>query len=346
MNDEIIVTPGPHVEGATIVLPGRAAEDSERTVTLKVPGDHPEVKGECTLATEGRDLLVRIPPAVARSFEPDSGYQVEIPELRVSGDILAWPALPVSGKTYAELEAEARARRTASGDDPAPGAAEKGLDPVAPPVPPLPEAPPAGSDGVANRWGGKWTLPVLGGGAVLAIAAAAFFLLHRSPPAVAPLASPPVASARAPSVGPAAASSAALPSPPSPPPVPSDGLVGLSVPAVIAQAGTASAIEQEGERRLANGKPDDGVLLMEAAATRGDVGAMTHLAHLYDPTVFDPHGPVPSPDIRESAQYYQSAAKAGDTDVAADRARLHDALEKQAGTGDMGAQLALKDFWP
>ncbi|MBB2206424.1 SEL1-like repeat protein [Gluconacetobacter takamatsuzukensis] len=347
MNDEIIVRPGPHVEGATIVLPGRAVEDSARTVTLKVPGDHPEVKGQCALAAEGNDLLVRIPPVVARHFEPDSGYQVEIPELRVSGDISAWPVLPVSGKTYADLEAEARARRTTAGGGVSPEVGEKGPGPVAAPVPtPGAEALLAGAgiDGAAKRSGAKWKLPVLGGGVVLAIlaAAVAFFLLHRSPAAIGPLALPGVASAPVPS----AAASAVPPSPPPTPSAPSDALAALSVPDVIAQAGTPSAIGREGERRLANGKPDDGVLLMEAAANRGDVGAMTHLARLYDPTVFDPHGPVPSPDMRESAQYYQSAAKAGDTNVAADRSRLHDALEKQAGTGDMGAQLALKDFWP
>ncbi|MBB2166619.1 hypothetical protein HLH26_19235 [Gluconacetobacter sp. 1b LMG 1731] len=341
MNDEIIVKPGPHAEGATIVLPGRAGEDSERAVTLKVPGDHPEVKGECTLATQGNDLLVRIPPAVANSFEPDCGYQIEIPELRLIGDISAWPALPVSGKTYAELEAEARARRTPSGSEPPPADGEKEPEPALPPAP----ATGAVIDGVTKRSGGNWKLPVFGGGAMLALAtAAAFFLLHRASPAVAPFALQPSASTRPPS--------APLVSPPPLPTsapasaAPADGLAGLPVPAVIAQAGTASAIEREAERRLANGKPDDGVLLMESAAARGEVGAMSRLARLYDPTLFDPHGPVPSPDIRESAQYYQSAAKAGDTEVGTDRARLHDVLEKQAGAGDIGAQLALKDFWP
>ncbi|MGI4769000.1 MAG: hypothetical protein ACRYGP_28505, partial [Janthinobacterium lividum] len=123
-------------------------------------------------------------------------------------------------------------------------------------------------------------------------------------------------------------------------------LAGLSVREVIARAESPLAIDREGGRRLQAGQPDDGVLLLEAAAGKGESGAMAQLAKLYDPNGFDPKGPIPSPDVREAARYYRDAAQAGDKDVDAPRALLHERLQGEAQKGSMSAELALRDFWP
>lgn len=120
----------------------------------------------------------------------------------------------------------------------------------------------------------------------------------------------------------------------------------LSVPDVIAKAPSIASIGQEGIRRLNGHQKDDGVLLLEAAANKGDGMAMLALARLYDPVTFKPGGPVPSPDIRESAHYFQKAVQAQVTEAIQPRAVLHDYLQQQAQQGNMTAQLALKDFWP
>ncbi|MDE7548961.1 hypothetical protein PY793_13360 [Acetobacter fabarum] len=348
MSSAIKILPGPHAEGATIVLSGRAGDDSDKPVTLKVPGDHPEVKGECSRATQGNDLLIHIPSSAARDFEPDTGYEIEIPELRVTGYIDAWPQLPTAGKTYAELEAEAQRRR----NNGVPTEGEKN-DPVVQPVTAPAHVEPAVVKPVVGLarvsfWARLYPMRkfLFAGGGVFAsiLALAVWFFTHNhhadrpsapSRPAtpVAPVATAVPGTAHQPVMTP-------------PPAAPLNVLENLTVPAVIAQAGSASVIGDEGQRRLTHGKPDDGVLLLEAAAQRGDGHAMARLAHLYDPTAFDPNGPVPAADIRESSQYYRGAVQAGDEDVKDDRARLHDNLEKKAAAGDMEAQLALKDFWP
>ncbi|MFT8417264.1 MAG: hypothetical protein ABF636_00340 [Acetobacter sp.] len=360
MSNAIKILPGPHAEGATIVLPGRAGDDSDKPVTLKVPGDHPEVKGECSRATQGNDLLIHIPASAARDFEPDAGYEIEIPELRVTGYIDAWPQLPTAGKTYAELESEAQRHR--NNDVPTEG--EKNDPVVQPVVAPAPVVTPVNVEpavvkpvvGVTRTifWSRLYPMRkfLFAGGGVLAslLALAGWFVLHNHhmfPPSLPFRSTAPAAAPAAPvaTAAPVAAHQPAMPQQPSSA-APVNALEGLTVPAVIAQAGSPSAIGDEGQRRLTHGKPDDGVLLLEAAAQHGDGHSMARLAHLYDPTAFDPNGPVPAADVRESSQYYRGAVQAGDEDVKNDRARLHDDLEKKAAAGDMEAQLALKDFWP
>ncbi len=138
---------------------------------------------------------------------------------------------------------------------------------------------------------------------------------------------------------------APVPVPPPPPPAP-PSLSGLSYNDVIAQAPNAAAVFAEGERRLNGTQKDDGLLLIEAAADKGDPKAMLALARLYDPVTFDPHGPIPQPDIRESAEYYRKAVEAGLSDAIAPRAALHAYLENKAQQGDLDAKFALQDFWP
>lgn len=122
-------------------------------------------------------------------------------------------------------------------------------------------------------------------------------------------------------------------------------LARLSVPEVIAKAPSPTAVGQEGTRRLENGRPDDGVLLLESAAAHHDTAAMSRLAKLYDPVGFDTHGPIPEPDIRESARYYRDAVDGGNTAAQAGREQLHTYLQQRADSNDTDAQLALKDFW-
>lgn len=128
---------------------------------------------------------------------------------------------------------------------------------------------------------------------------------------------------------------------------PAGDLGALSVPQVLQQAPDVAALRQEGESRLIHGRADDGVLLLEAAAQRGDSSAMLDLAHLYDPARFKPDSPIPAPDMREAADYYQKAVKAGNSNAGPDRQALHDYLKKLSETGDNpSASLTLKDYWP
>lgn len=132
--------------------------------------------------------------------------------------------------------------------------------------------------------------------------------------------------------------------PPPPPPAPVD-LSMLSVPDVLTRAPNVGAIVAEGQRRLRADKKDDGLLLLEAAADRGDPAAAAAMARLYDPVGFQPGGPIPRPDPRQAARYYRDAAR-GNQDVSAAREALRQILETQKSRGDLNAELILKDFWP
>lgn len=136
----------------------------------------------------------------------------------------------------------------------------------------------------------------------------------------------------------------AAPTPPAAPP-PSPGpqrrsLADLSVREVLAQAPNPAEMAHEGQRRMQT-HPDDGLLLLEAAADRNDSTAFAELARLYDPVLHRQGAPVPA-DPRQAAQYYRRAAVAGQ-DVAAEREGLRLWLERQ-GTRN-GANVILRDFW-
>ena len=112
---------------------------------------------------------------------------------------------------------------------------------------------------------------------------------------------------------------------------------------MIARAPTPDVIREEGERRLADGRRDDGLLLLEAAADRGNAAAAAGIAALYDPAAPAPR--VLPPDARQAARYYRDAARGGAT-VTPARDALRRRLQERAGTGDLAADLMLKDFWP
>ena len=143
---------------------------------------------------------------------------------------------------------------------------------------------------------------------------------------------------------PAPTNAASVAPPPAPPPA-APALGGLSVPDVLAQAPDPAAVAAEGVRRLNGDRRDDGLLLLEAAADRSDPGAAAALARLYDPVQFRPGGPIPQPDARQAARYYRDAARGG-ADVAAAREALRQNLQARVQSGDLGANLSLKDFWP
>ena len=128
-------------------------------------------------------------------------------------------------------------------------------------------------------------------------------------------------------------------------PPPAAELGGLSVPDVLVRAPSPAAIAAEGERRLRSDRRDDGLLLLEAAADRSDPAAAAALGRLYDPVLFQPGGAIPRPDPRQAARYYRDAARGG-ADVAAAREALRQRLQARVQTGDLGANLSLKDFWP
>ncbi len=114
---------------------------------------------------------------------------------------------------------------------------------------------------------------------------------------------------------------------------------------VLSKAPSTLAITKEGERRLENKQADDGILLLENAASKGESEAMVKLGLLYSPVNFKVDGPIPSPDMREAARYFQMAAQKGSQEVRAPRQALYDWLSKKAETGDEMARLTLKDFW-
>lgn len=133
--------------------------------------------------------------------------------------------------------------------------------------------------------------------------------------------------------------------PPKPEPSFAESLQKMSVTDVINKAGNTAMITKEGERRLEVKQYDDGVLLLENAASKGDMVAMLKLGMLYDPVDFKQGGAIPSPDMREAARYFQKAEQGGLKDATAPREALKDWLTKQADSGDEMARLTLKDFW-
>lgn len=133
--------------------------------------------------------------------------------------------------------------------------------------------------------------------------------------------------------------------PPKPEPSFAESLQKMSVTDVINKAANTAMITKEGERRLEVKQYDDGVLLLENAASKGDTVAMLKLGMLYDPVDFKQGGAIPSPDMREAARYFQKAEQGGLKDATAPREALKDWLTKQAVSGDEMARLTLKDFW-
>ncbi|MDI2090188.1 SEL1-like repeat protein [Commensalibacter oyaizuii] len=136
------------------------------------------------------------------------------------------------------------------------------------------------------------------------------------------------------------------PAPSQPPPQFTENLEKMTVTDVINKAPNTALIVKEADRRLANKQADDGVLLLENAASKGDKTAMLKLGQLYSPVDFKVGGAIPSPDMREAARYFQKAVQNGSKEAELPRAALKEWLTKKANDGDTMAQLTLKDFWP
>jgi hypothetical protein len=281
------------------------------------------VLAPASVEQQGADAVLVLPPALVRHVEPGP-LTLRLPAL--GRDLaLFWPAdIPVY-----DAGDDALALATATPKAAPPPAARKpggeGNTP-APPLPPLPPPPPPVEQ--ARR---PWLLPLI---AVLVIAggaAAWWFGLREDPaPAQAPVA--PVATVPAQGTP--------------PPPAWPEGTDALSPAEVVARAPNAPGILAVALRRQAAERHDDALVLFEEAADRGVAAALTALGRLYDPIGFRPGQPFSSPDMRQAADYYRRAERAGDTQVLALRAALKGYLEQGAAAGNATAAEALQEFWP
>jgi len=285
--------------------------------------------------SSGPDLVLHLGWAVCQHLEAGM-YSLWVPGAGVEAAPVYWPDI-------VPMHAGALSVVNPATSSPVVPQAEAAL-PLSPvkPTPPQPAAPqqpgPAASPQAPHRSGLSnllpWLLVLL---VLLAGGGGAYWWLHGG--------AMPTEEARnqpAPETPPALPPAAPPLAPPSSPPA---GLGGLSVPDVLAQAPNPAAIAAEGRRRLDGDRKDDGLLLLESASDRGDVAAAAALARLYDPVLFQPGGPIPRPDPRQAARYYRDAARGG-MDVAAPREGLRKELDRRSASGDLGAGLSLKDFWP
>ena len=302
-------------------------------------------------SVDGADLLLTVGWDVCRYLE--SGvYLISLPAAGLEPTGAYWPDVaPVAPVAPVAVTAvpppPPAAPPPPPPSSPAPAPIPELVQPVADPVTPFPDPSAPTTRSLAGPLIGLAILLIAAGGA-------AWYFLHDhaptdpvrpvivvpepAPPIVAPPAPPPAPQPAPPVIVPP------VPPPPAPPPPPLD-LTTLSVPDVLARAPNVGAIVTEGQRRLRTDKKDDGLLLLEAAADRGDPAAAAAIARLYDPVGFQPGGPIPRPDPRQAARYYRDAAR-GNQDVAAPRAALRQLLETQKSRGDFTAELILKDFWP
>lgn len=281
---------------------------------------------------DGADLLLHVGWRVCQHLEGGM-YTFQLPGAGLAAEPVSWPDIaPIYGGAVDVLSTAVAKPRAA----PPPPVAAPAVVAEPPPLPPSP-ASPARSRPVGYALLGLALLITAGG--------AAWWLYQDRNPVVAALI-PPVPPS------PAAAAPAPPPivPPPTPPVVPTvtegpAGFGGLTVPEVLARAPNPAAITAEGTSRLQADRKDDGLLLLEAAADRGDGSASAALARLYDPLLFQPSGPIPKADPRQAARHYRDAARGG-VDVAAAREALRRSLETKGQSGDLGATLGLRDFWP
>ena len=87
---------------------------------------------------------------------------------------------------------------------------------------------------------------------------------------------------------------------------------------------------------------DAAFLLIEQAAQNGDnAEAMYLLAQFYDPSATLPRGTI-QPDLVQAHDWYKNARDKGYGDADAALARLKEAVEQKAGTGDREARALLQ----
>lgn len=305
---------------------------------------------------DGRDLVLLLGPDVTRHLERGV-YLMSVPEARIEEEAVVWPDIldPFGGRRMKPVLVTATTDDVVKAPDDTIGTPTDGSAII---------------DGRGLQQQktmpvrkGLWPL-LLGGTAVLILllggAAILYRAWHHSEPtpakkvAMAPQ-KPTSPVSPSPTPPPIKKTVTDLPKPPTPltpqpqpqpQPMLPPSLADLSVNDAIAQALNRDAIFNEGERRLNGTQKDDGLLLIEAAADKGDPKAMLALARLYDPVNFDPHGPIPTPDLRESAEYFRQAVKAGSQEAVAPRMALQTYLQTQAQRGNLEARLTLQDFWP
>ena len=304
----------------------------------------------------GGDLVLHVGWSVCRHLEAGV-YTFALAAAAGGAEAVFWPDVaplhagavdvlaPLGAPVPAPAAPAVAAAPAVLAPPPAPGPAS-----VAPAVPPPRPVAPSGRGDLAIVFGllGLLVLLSAGGGA--------WWWTHREPAVVEARVDPPtppaepVAPPATPPEPPAARPEPPMAAPTNPPPPPTTTpaplqLGGLSVPDVLARAPNPAAVTAEGRRRLRGDRHDDGLLLLEAAADRGDGDAAAELGRLYDPVVFQPGGPIPRPDPRQAARYYRDAARAN-VDVGAARDALKRSLDARAASGDLAATLMLKDFWP
>lgn len=321
---------------ALIRVPGRADLAAKPSLMLTIPDLGARAFRPAAISAEGPDLVMRVGPEITERLEAGTHYDVVLPNAGIEpvrGNV-RWPDVQprIGGmrKVFVGPDLPGPKTLPTGISPPEPEVGERPPPPIAPLGNPIRMPPPAPI--IARRRPWRWLVPIGIGAAGLATVGW-WALMPRPPmlPSTSIAGRIPLAPSSVPS--------------PAPTPSPVDSLASLTVPDVISHAADAAAIRREADRRLANGHPDDGELLLEAAAKQGDSAAMARLGALYDPVGFDPKGPIPSPDARQAARYYREAADAGDTGVATQREKLHDWLTRQAQGGDLSASLALKDFW-
>ena len=273
----------------------------------------------------GGDLVLHVGWSVCRHLEADM-YTLRLPAAGLDGAPMQWP----------EIQPEHAGSRSVFSPAPPPAAAPVVVPAAASLSPPPPPAPSVVTPSPSVSAGPSRVPLLIGALVMLAIVGAGVAVWQPwkttmpSEQAAVTQPEPPV------------------PTPPTtltPPAAPPQSLGDLSVPDVLAKAPNPAAITAEGQRRLAGNRHDDGLLLLEAAADRGDGSASAALGKLYDPVGFQPNGPIPRPDPRQAARYYRDAARAG-ADVSAARDALKQRLERESAGGNLGAGLTLKDFWP
>ena len=291
-------------------------------------------------AADGPDLVLHVGWDVCRFLE-GGVYEVSVPGAGIPPTGVFWPDITPPAPMQAIPAPPAPAAAPAvKADVTAPPAAQPAVPPPRPTLLPLPATP-------ADMERRSFLVPVLMA-LLVALGVGGYFAYRQfgQPPTAIADATPPVVEAPVPPsviTPPPTPPTPPTVEPPAPPPPPA--LDGLSVPDVLARAPNVAAVTAEGTRRLNGTQRDDGLLLLEAAADRGDAAAAAVIARLYDPVLFQPGGAIPRADARQAARLYRDASRGG-ADVATPREALRRRLQDQAGRGDLGADLMLKDFWP
>lgn len=302
---------------------------------------------------EGNDLLLTIDAdSLGDILEPGSPYQIKIPELECVASVI-WPEIIArrgNSRGVINTKTPPKAAPIVEEIKEEPPVIQEEVSPQIEPV--IEEEAPLIHDEPKRSFGLSSLLLILvcvfG---FLAIAGGAFWYIKHQKPhqevkkeQVVKKEEPKKEQAKAPEV--AKNQQPATPAqPPKPEPSFAESLQKMSVTDVINKAANTAMITKEGERRLEVKQYDDGVLLLENAASKGDMVAMLKLGMLYDPVDFKQGGAIPSPDMREAARYFQKAEQGGLKDATAPREALKDWLTKQADAGDEMARLTLKDFW-